>query len=154
MGSGAPSSSSSSFSDSFNGGPILSSVVCCWHSALHLLYSGCVGCEGHRQSGTPQQRQVLRTCSPLGCAAWNLTHMVVVTWEPHSMSSKAICRSSYLALGGPSGSCTSVIQAFKRLGTFEANQDFLWDCILTATNLKTTRLMSHSWVALIYNFAF
>jgi len=39
MGSRAPSSSSSSFSDSFNGGSNLSSVVCCWYSPLYLLYS-------------------------------------------------------------------------------------------------------------------
>ncbi|EDM12931.1 ciliary neurotrophic factor, isoform CRA_d [Rattus norvegicus] len=45
MGSQAPSSSSSSFSDSFNGGPVLSSVVCCWHSPLYLLYSCCVSQE-------------------------------------------------------------------------------------------------------------
>jgi len=45
MGSQAPLSSSSSFSDSFNGSPVLSSVVCCWHSPLYLLYSGCVSQE-------------------------------------------------------------------------------------------------------------
>jgi len=45
MGSRAPSTSSSPFPDSFNGGPILSSVDCWGHSPMDLLYSGCVSQE-------------------------------------------------------------------------------------------------------------
>jgi len=54
MGSWAPSSSFSPFSDSFNGGPVLSSVVCCWHSPMYLLYSGCVS----------QERSTSGSCQP------------------------------------------------------------------------------------------
>ncbi|EDL77829.1 rCG27473 [Rattus norvegicus] len=42
MGSQVPSSSFSPFSDFFNWGPVLSSLVCCWHSPMYLTYSGCV----------------------------------------------------------------------------------------------------------------
>jgi len=42
MGSQVPSSSFSPFSDSFNQGPVLSSLVCSWHSPMYLPYSGCV----------------------------------------------------------------------------------------------------------------
>ncbi|EDL90340.1 rCG63186 [Rattus norvegicus] len=45
MGSRAPSSSFSPFSDSFNGDPVLSSVVCCWHSPMYLPYTVCVSQE-------------------------------------------------------------------------------------------------------------
>jgi len=45
MGSHTPSSSFSPFSESFNRGPILSSVVCFWHSPMYLMHSGCVSQE-------------------------------------------------------------------------------------------------------------
>jgi len=54
MGSRAPSSSSSSFSDSFSGGPVLSSVVCCWNSPMYSPYSGCVS----------QERSTSSSCQP------------------------------------------------------------------------------------------
>lgn len=65
--------------------------------------------------------------------------MVVVTWGPYSMSSKAICCSSYLELGRPSGSCTFVIQTFKRLDTFEANQDYLMRLYLNSNKPENNK---------------
>jgi len=146
MRSRAPSSSSSPFSDSFNRGPVCSSVVQWWHSPMYLLYSGCVSQEIYIR--------FLSACTSLLHPSYLIGWLYM--YGPHvgqALNGCSFCLCSKLCLPIPSHGyscspfkegvkhmfCASrVIQAFGLIATFQWVHTmcvFLWLGYLTQDDI-------------------